>query len=169
MNYLDIIMGGLILYGAVRGFFKGFIIEAASLIALIAGLVGALLFAAAVSDLLTSYFNFDTVPPAGIVFALIFIVIIVAVNLLARMLTKIIKMAALGIINRIFGVLFGGLKYALVLSALLLLLDQFSFLFQYFDTTILEESILYDPIKTIGEFVFEWLLDRKELLPQELV
>ena len=169
MNYLDIIMGGLILYGAVRGFFKGFIIEAASLIALIAGLVGALLFAATVSDLLTSYFNFDTVPPAGIVFALIFIVIIVAVNLLARMLTKIIKMVALGIINRVFGALFGGLKYALVLSALLLLLDQFSFLFQYFDTIILEESLLHDPVKTIGEIVFEWLLDRKELLPQELV
>jgi membrane protein required for colicin V production len=78
-------------------------------------------------------------------------------------------MAALGIINRIFGALFGGLKYALVLSALLLLLDQFSFLFQYFDTTILEESILYDPVKIIGEIVFEWLLDRKELLPQKLV
>ena len=78
-------------------------------------------------------------------------------------------MAALGIINRIFGALFGGLKYALVLSALLLLLDQFSFLFQYFDTTILEESILYDPVKIIGENVFEWLLDRKELLPQKLV
>jgi membrane protein required for colicin V production len=78
-------------------------------------------------------------------------------------------MAALGIINRIFGALFGGLKYALVLSALLLLLDQFSFLFQYLDTTILEESILYDPVKIIGEIVFEWLLDRKELLPQKLV
>ena len=49
------------------------------------------------------------------------------------------------------------------------LTDQFSFLFQYFDTTILEESILYKPIKNLGEIIFEWLLDRKELLPQELV
>ena len=45
MNYLDIIMGGLILYGAVKGFFKGFIIEFASIVALIAGILGALLFA----------------------------------------------------------------------------------------------------------------------------
>ena len=85
------------------------------------------------------------------------------------MLTKIIKMAALGIINRIFGAIFGGLKYALVLSALLMILDQFSFLFQYFDTQILEESFLFDPVKNIGEIVFEWLLDRKDLLPQKLV
>ena len=169
MNYLDIIMGGLILYGAVKGFFKGFIIEFASIVALIAGILGALLFASSVGDLLSTYFNFDTIPPTGVIFALIFIVIIISTNLLAKLLTKVIKMAALGLINRIFGSLFGGLKFVIVLSALLLLLDQFSFLFQYFDTTILEDSILYEPIKSLGEIIFEWLLDRKELLPQELV
>ena len=169
MNYLDIIMGSLILFGAVKGFFKGFIIEVASIVALIAGILGALLFASTIGGLLSTYFDFDTIPPTGIIFALIFIVIIISINLLAKLLTKVIKMAALGLINRIFGSLFGGLKFAIVLSALLLLLDQFSFLFQYFDTTILEESILYDPIKNHGEILFEWLLDRKELLPQELV
>lgn len=169
MNYLDIIMGSLILFGAVKGFFKGFIIEAASIVALIAGILGALLFASTIGDLLSTYFDFDTIPPTGIIFALIFIVIIISINILAKLLTNVIKMAALGLINRIFGSLFGGLKFAIVLSALLLLLDQFSFLFQYFDTTILEESILYDPIKNLGEILFEWLLDRKELLPQELV
>ena len=169
MNYLDIIMGSLILFGAVKGFFKGFVIEAASIVALIAGILGALLFASTIGDLLSTYFNFKTIPPTGIIFALIFIVIIISINLLAKLLTKFIKMAALGLINRIFGTLFGGLKFAIMLSALLLLLDQFSFLFKYFDTIILEESILYDPIKNLGEILFEWLLDRKELLPQELV
>ena len=169
MNYLDIIMGSLVLFGAVKGFFKGFIIEAASIVALIVGILGALLFASTIGDLLSTYFDFDTIPPTGIIFALIFIVIIISINLLAKLLTNVIKMAALGLINRIFGSLFGGLKFAIVLSALLLLLNQFSFLFQYFDTRILEESILYDPIKNLGEILFEWLLDRKELLPQELV
>jgi membrane protein required for colicin V production len=162
-------MGSLILFGAVKGFFKGFVIEAASIVALIAGILGALLFSSTIGDILSTYFNFETIPPTGIIFALIFIVIIISINLLAKLLTKFIKMAALGLINRIFGTLFGGLKFAIMLSALLLLLDQFSFLFQYFDTIILEESILYDPIKNLGEILFEWLLDRKELLPQELV
>ena len=58
MNYLDIILGGLILYGAVKGFFKGLIVEAASLIALVAGMVGALLLATTVSDLLVQFFYF---------------------------------------------------------------------------------------------------------------
>lgn len=166
---MDIFLGGLILYGAVRGFFKGLIIEAASLIALLSGILGALLFANQVSDLLAVYFEFETIPPAGIIFALVFIAIIILVNLLARFLTKIIKLAALGIVNRILGAVFGGAKFALVLSALLLLVDQFSFLFQFFDTTILEESLLYQPIKTFGEGLFTWLLDQKEVLPQQLV
>ena len=169
MNYLDLFMGGLILFGAVKGFFKGFIIEVASIIALIAGIIGALLFASTVSELLTAYFNCEKIPPTGIIFALIFVVIIISINLLARLLTKVIKLAALGLINRLLGAFFGGLKFALILSALLLLLDQFDFLFQYFDTTILKESFLYEPVKTIGETVFDWLLQRKELLPQELV
>ena len=169
MNYLDIILGGLILYGAVKGFFKGLIIEAASLLALIAGIVGALLLASTVSNLLTTFFDFDTIPPAGVVFAIIFIVIIVLTNLLARFLTKVIKMVTLGSINRIFGAVFGGAKFALILSAILLMVDQFSFLFQYVDTAILDESFLYQPIKTFGEALFEWLLDRKDLLPQELI
>ena len=169
MNYLDLILGGLIAYGAVKGFFKGLIIEAASLLALLLGLVCALLFSAALSDLLTTYFKDSPLPPSGVIFIGIFIAVIIAVNLLARFITKVLKMAALGLINRVFGALFGGLKFALALSALLLLIDQFSFLFQYFDTEILDESYLYEPLKSLGEIMFEWLLEHKEDLPQELV
>lgn len=169
MNYLDVFLGGLILYGTVKGFFKGLIIEAASLIALLCGTLGALLFANRVGDLLTNYFEFETIPPAGIIFALVFIAIIILVNLLAHFLTKIVKLAALGVVNRILGAIFGGAKFALILSALLLLVDQFSFLFQFFDTIILEESLLYQPIKSFGESLFTWLLDQKEVLPEHLV
>lgn len=169
MNYLDIILGALILYGAVKGFFKGFIIEAASLIALVCGIVGALLFSASVSTLLKNYFTFEQLPPEGVIFILIFIGIIIIINLFARFLTKVVKMAALGIVNRLLGAIFGGTKFALVLSALLLTVDQFSFLFQYFDTVILEESYLYQPLKTYGSELFEWFLDRKDMLPEQLV
>ena len=169
MNYLDLILGGLIAYGAVKGFFKGLIIEAASLLALLLGVVCALLFSAALGDLLAIYFKDSPLPPAGVIFIGIFIAVIIAVNLLAKGITKILKMAALGFINRVFGALFGGLKFALALSALVLLIDQFSFLFQYFDSEIIDESYLYEPLKSLGEIMFEWLLERKEDFPQELI
>ena len=78
-------------------------------------------------------------------------------------------MAALGFVNRVFGAVFGGLKFALALSAVLLLVDQFSFLFQFFDTQILDESLLYQPLKSLGKSLFEWVVEYKEVFPQQLV
>ena len=42
MNILDIILGALILFGLIRGLSKGLFVEVASLVALIAGVFGAI-------------------------------------------------------------------------------------------------------------------------------
>jgi hypothetical protein len=34
---------------------------------------------------------------------------------------------------------------------------------------IIENSQFYEPVKSIGKYVFEWFLDKKELLPKKLV
>ncbi|MDG1385429.1 MAG: CvpA family protein [Flavobacteriaceae bacterium] len=169
MNYIDIAIVGLVLFGAVKGFSKGFIIEAASLIALILGLIGALLFSSTVGTLLESYFDTDRIPPSGILFILTFIAIIIGINLLAKFLTRVLKMAALGGLNRILGAIFGGLKFVLILSAVILIMDQFEFLFTFMEDDVIEESQFYEPVKSIGSIVLEWLLDKKDLLPEDLV
>jgi len=112
MNYLDLIFGGLLVFGGIRGFIKGFIIEAASLIALVFGLVGSLLFVDFIDDSLKSFLNPINIPPKWIVFLLIFTSILIITSLIAKLLTKIIKIAFLGNINKILGALFGLLKIA---------------------------------------------------------
>lgn len=169
MNYIDLTLGILLLYGCIKGFFKGFIIEVASLIALILGMVGALLFSTSVAKYISTTFALSTDLPTGVVFAIVFVAIVVGINLMARALTKLIKLAALGTINRLLGALFGGLKFTLIISGVLLLIDQFNFLFNFLEVDILDQSVLYKPIKEFGSDFFEWLLDRKELLPQRLV
>lgn len=169
MNYIDLFVGGLLLFGAVKGFFKGLIVEASSVVALVFGIVGALILASTVENLLTNYFKLESVPPAGVIFLLIFVFIIIGVNLFAKFLTRIIKMASLGGINRLLGAFFGATKFALGISALFLLVDQFSYFFQYFDTQILDQSKLYKPLKAFGKYLFEWLLDHKEMIPEKLV
>ena len=52
MNTFDIIITGLLLFGFVRGLFKGFFLEVASFIALIAGIYGAIHFSYFIKDLL---------------------------------------------------------------------------------------------------------------------
>ena len=169
MNYIDLTIGSLLIFGAVRGFFKGLIVEVAALAALVLGIIGALLFSTVIGDFLSTYFETITAAPAGVVFALVFIGIVVGVNLLAKGVTRLIKLAALGTLNRLLGAFFGALKYGLLISGVLLVIDQFSFVFQFFDNSLLEESILYGPIKSLGSGLFEWLLDREELIPQSLV
>ena len=78
-------------------------------------------------------------------------------------------MAALGGLNRLLGAVFGGLKFILILSAITLILDQFEFLFTFMEDDIIDESQFYEPVKSIGSIVLEWLLDKKDLLPEELV
>ena len=78
-------------------------------------------------------------------------------------------MAALGGLNRILGAIFGGLKFVLILSAVILIMDQFEFLFTFMEDDVIEESQFYEPVKSIGSVVLEWLLDKKDLLPEDLV
>jgi len=169
VNYIDIILGGLISYGAIKGFSKGLIIEAASIVALILGIIGALVFSQEVQLVLEKSLNENSTPPAGITFLLLFVFIIIGVNLIAKFLTRIINMAALGGLNRILGAVLGGLKFALAISAIFLVIDKFSFVMNYFDSEVINESTLFKPVKSVGERVFDWLIDQKEFLPNQLV
>ncbi len=168
MNYVDVVILGFIVYGAYKGFSKGFIIEIASLFALVFGLIGAILFSSPANAFLKEYFPYQNLPSI-IAFILTFIVIIIIINIIARFLTKVIKMGALGGVNKILGAFIGGLKFAIILSVIALLIDQFQFIFSFVDNDIIEESILYEPIKGIGEVMLNWLIGKKDLLPENLI
>ncbi|MCK5906820.1 MAG: CvpA family protein, partial [Flavobacteriales bacterium] len=43
-NYIDLVLGGILVYGAIKGLMKGLIVEIAGLLALIIGVWGAIHF-----------------------------------------------------------------------------------------------------------------------------
>ena len=139
MNYLDLIFGGLMSYGAIRGFSKGLIIEATSLIALIFGLIGSLLFVDVIADFLK----------------------------LAKFLTKLIKMVFLGTVNKFLGALFGLIKISLILSLIVIILDQFVFLFDFMEKNVIKDSFLFSHLKNFGIQVISWFSKNKDILPNE--
>ncbi|HLV69958.1 MAG TPA: CvpA family protein, partial [Xanthomarina sp.] len=53
MSVIDIVLLGFLLLGLIRGFLKGFFVEVASLVALVAGVYGAIHF----SDYAASFFE----------------------------------------------------------------------------------------------------------------
>ena len=72
-------------------------------------------------------------------FAFTFIIIIISISLLARFLTKIIKILLLGWINKVFGGLFGSLKYLVLISFVVVFFDNINSEFSVVETKEVEK------------------------------
>lgn len=158
MGFLDIILGLLLLYGLFKGLKNGIFVEIASIIALIAGLYGAIHFSYIAGEYLSQNMKWDERYINISAFIITFIVIVLVVHLAARFLTKIADFAMLGLLNKIAGGLFGVLKVAVILGALLIFFDRTNSSFGMVKKEAVHESMLYEPIKEIGAFVFSRVL-----------
>ena len=156
---MDIILAVLLAYGLFRGLKNGFFVEIASVIALIAGIYGAIHFSYLTSDYLNQRLDWDASYIKITAFIITFIAIVVAVHLLGKVLTRIADFAMLGLLNRIAGGIFGLVKVAVILGALLIFLERASLPLHWIDPEAFEESIFYGPLKETGAFVFSKVLE----------
>ncbi len=162
MNFIDIVLGGLLVFGIFKGLKNGFFVEIASLIALIAGIYGAIHFSFFVGDYLGTRVDWQEKYINITAFIITFIAIILAVSLAGKLLTKVADFAALGIFNKILGGLFGGLKIGVILGAALLFLHKTNNAAGLIKEDTIKESVLYEPVKTIGAIVFGLVFNDEE-------
>ncbi len=162
MSILDIILGLLLLYGLYKGLKNGLLLEIASILALIAGLYGAIHFSYFAGDYLAQHTSWDARNIHLAAFILTFIVIVIVVHFVGRVLTKILDIAMLGMLNKIAGGIFGTFKVAVLLGALLVFFDQTNTSLGMVKNDTIQKSVLYGPIKDIGALVFSKVLKRKE-------
>ena len=151
MNSLDYILAIPLLYGLYRGFTKGFIIELASLLALTLGIYGAFHFSSIVFEFLSGYIEIKTVYLQGASYAFTFLIIVMLISFTGKILTMLIKLVALGLINRIMGAIFGGIKVLLILSVFISFFDRFNKQFEMVNEEILSSSLMYNPIRIQAE------------------
>ncbi len=154
MNYIDLTIGIILAIGLVRGFMKGFIIEVASLLALLLGLYGAYEFSDFVAIYLENQFSWSYEHLKLISFLLTFILIAVAINLLGKALTKMAELVALGIFNKLLGAFFGGLKWMLILSVLINLVELFMGQTAFDKPRIVQESRLFEVVKRVAPAIY---------------
>ena len=162
MGVLDIILAALLLFGLVRGFMKGLFVEVASLVALVAGVYGAIHFSNFAASFLEGRFDWSEKTINITAFAITFVVIILAISLAGKALTKIADFAALGILNKLLGGIFGALKIGLILSVLLIVFDKMNKTIPFVDKADLEESILYKPVKSLAPMIFPSIIKSEE-------
>src|SRR5690606_1601567 len=126
----------------VRGLMKGLFVEIASIVALIAGIYGAIHFSYFVGNYLSVKVDWDEKYINLTAFAITFVIIIVAVSMAGKILTKIADFAALGILNKILGAVFGGLKIAIILGAVLVFFDKTNNTITFVEKETIDNSAL---------------------------
>lgn len=161
MNYFDIIFVIPLLWGAYKGFTKGFVLEIASFLALGLGVWGGLKFSCLSAEYLSKLFNISEKLMPLISFSVVFIVIVIAVFLLAKLLQSVLKKAALGLVNRLLGLVFGVLKFAFILSIILNLVNVFNKEVEFITPEKKETSLLYNPIEKLSQLLIPGIKDLK--------
>lgn len=162
MAILDIVIGILLIWGLWKGLKNGLFVEIASIIALIAGIYGSIHFSYIAGDYLSEHMQWNAKYMHIVSFIITFIVIVMLVHIAGKLLTKVADFAMLGLLNKIAGALFGALKIAVILGAILVFFDRMNNTFNFISDDAKKESILYEPVKEIGAFVFNKVLPAKE-------
>ena len=169
MNLVDIIIAIVLAFGFFKGFSKGFIVEIASLFALFLGLFGALKFSPLVVVLIEGYFDWNPDAIQASAYFLVFIVIVFGISLLAKALTKVISLAALGLFNRFLGALFGVIKWGVFLCVAFFFIGKLNNWITVVDPKYFEDSLLYEPILKLGEFLFNWGSRMSDEIPEKFI
>lgn len=159
MNILDIIILLCFIPALIQGIRQGFISQATSIVAIIAGVWMSFKFANTVSDWISGWFDGSEQYAKIIAFAVILIVVIIGLNLLGKMLEQIVKVILLGWLDKLLGVIFAFAKCWLIIGVIILLFSSLNDIFSLVPEEKLAESMLYAPLKSTIDTVFPYLRD----------
>jgi len=160
MPYLDLILVVPLLWGMMRGFKRGFIIEVCTLMALVLGVYGAATFGDMGADYLVSSFHTDPGLSLVLSFAILFAAIVVLITLFGRVLERVIKLVALGLVNKLFGMAFGLAKFLLIISALLFIWNGFPLTAKVIPDSWRKGSYLFEPISALAPAIYPVLKEQ---------
>ncbi|MFW5754229.1 MAG: CvpA family protein [Marinilabiliaceae bacterium] len=153
MSYFDIIAGLLLVLAGLKGLKNGLVRELAGLAALILGIIIAVSFSGVTADFLSGIFRTQYL---GIIaFLVTFVLVVVGVHIVAGLIHKLIHAVALGVFNRILGLVFGAIKAGFIISIILLGLNAFGLEEAIVPSREQERSKLYAPVREAAPMLFD--------------
>lgn len=154
MTTIDIIILIALGAGVIIGFMKGFIRQLASILGLIVGLLAAkALYTSLAVKLCPTVTDSMTVAQI-LAFVIIWIAVPLIFTLVASVLTKAMEAASLGWLNRLLGAGLGALKYLLLVSLVVCVIQFIDTDSQLISQTKKEESLLYYPMERFAGMFF---------------
>jgi len=157
MTTFDIIIAILLVIGAVRGFINGFIMQLTSLAALLLGIWVAIRFSDFTATLLMEKAGLNGQFIPIVAFALTFVVVVVAVHFIGKLIDKVFNLTPLGVANKILGLVFGILKYALIISVIIVFVEKANQRFHFYTEESKNKTILYKPLSKLAPSIYPYL------------
>ncbi|MDO5571266.1 MAG: CvpA family protein [Bacteroidales bacterium] len=145
-NYVDIVILLTVGVGMVAGLKEGIIKEAAGIASLVLGLLAARIFGAELHPFVVQFFNTDDKWTLLVSYFLIFLAVVIAIRLIAHIITKMLELVALGFINKILGAILGGVKYIIFFSLIFNIVELAETKFPIPGEESRKNSVLYEPI-----------------------
>jgi membrane protein required for colicin V production len=150
MNYIDIILCIPIVWGLYKGYTKGLIVEAATFIAFGLGVWSGIHFSDLMAEKIKSWFNWNSPYLPVVSFAITFLGIVILIYFIAKLIQRMAEGMALGAINKIGGAIFGALKFAMVMSVVIFVIDSLEESYPMISFKTKKESLLYKPVGKIA-------------------
>jgi len=154
MNYIDIVILVVLGIFGIGGLRKGIITEAATLLGLGVGLYGAFHFSDFTAEKLVQWVEINPKYLNVIAFVVTFLVLAIVVNLLGRLVAKMVKAINLGFIDKLGGFIIGMAKGVLICSLLVMLLNALE-IKNIIKDKDKEGSMLYPYIEQTVPYVYQ--------------
>jgi membrane protein required for colicin V production len=161
MNYIDIGLCVPLIWGMYKGFMKGLIVEAATFISFGLGVWGGIYFSEFCAEKIKELFNWNSPYLPIVSFAITFLGIIITIYVIAKLIQRGVEGMALGPVNKIGGALFGILKFALVMSVVIFVIEAIEKSYPLVSFQTKKESVLYKPVGMIAPLLIPGLKNSK--------
>ncbi|MEO8821202.1 MAG: CvpA family protein [Ginsengibacter sp.] len=136
-----------------KGFTKGFVVGIFSFIAFIIGLAAALKLSVLVAHQLQNSSGITAKWLPLISFALVFIVVVLIVNIGARIIKKTIHLAMLGWLDRLAGIILYVIIYTIIFSVILFFAEKMALI----KPETIKDSSVYNFVSPWGPYVINHL------------
>ena len=155
MNYIDIFLSLVIVWGAYNGFLKGLINELSSILGIIIGVYLAKNFYTYLDVKLKPIFESEADYISILSLMIIFLFTVMIFEIISRLLTKFLKLIAIGLLNRIIGSVFGVIKSILILCVFIFIFSKINNMLAIIENETLNQSFLYSKIENINNTIIE--------------
>ena len=157
MNTLDIILLICFIPALIQGIRKGFIAQAISIVSIIAGIWTSARFADVVSAWIGQFITASEQVLKVVAFAIILVIVFLVLAAVGKLLEGMFKLVMLGWLNKLLGVVFALIKTGLIVGLVIIAFSSLNETFKFVQESVLNESVLYPPLKNLALEVFPYI------------